>query len=479
MTFILQLRLYAKFRSNGSDIEIPDKFEGKAILSTQTAIQEIYHKGNSIGTFFSLLFGIPFLLFPFVIIYAKGARTHIRNYLRDPKHHSSLAALVSISYIFNCFVFGMDIAALHFAYLTQNELTEYANFLPINFVVIPLILFIDTVVLLFATGIVLALIILHSCKQDTALTRCFRCILYGIFCGRKLSTDVDDYQNEQKVWLLTLVFVAPFTAFGTHFTYIVIAWTQYPGHATAISLTYTLTFVYLFVTLRFLYVCLSYNKIKCDCCKVDFNCWILGHCEASCCFCVEEDDIESPPTEIAREEENERGKFNMCKVVIMIIAGAFVCGFEVWFIAGLVTLPIVEVIDDAPTYIFALLQAMFVAITGLITWKVLAYKRSDDKRPKNTLLLDNIFLATMVKACKYMYAKGESNVESPSADTDVEKAAVLLSVLIKEHKKYPIEVNKKPNRPLSMNEQVDTRAEELWEKALAQNPPESSQQSSQ
>jgi len=477
----LQLRLYAKFRSSGSDIEIPDKFEGKAILSTQTAIQEIYHSGHSIGTYFSILLGIPFLLFPFLIVYTKGARRQIRIHLRDPKHHSSLAALVSISCIFSLFVVIMDGVAIHYAYATENELTKHTNFtsegiVPLCFTAV--VFGIDMVAVGIAVFILTTLLVLQcrdschfsdSCHYTThdLTDSCFNCCFVGIFCCRKISESDDDRQNEKTVWLLTIIFIAPFISFGTHFSYIVVAWIQYPDHAGAISIMYILTFVYLFITCRFLYLFLSDNKnAYCKCCRGCFAkfgfavaCTLWGRCVDK--YCAGTGDIESPELESIDHEDSERGDFQVWKVCVITLVGILVCGFEAWFIAGLVTLPIVEVIDDAPTYIFTFLQTIFVVFTGLITYKLFTYKLSDD----------TTFLATMVKACKYIYAEGQ--VKIPSADTDVEKAAVLLSVLIKEHKstkESPKSGTDEGNggvRADEQNRKVDERADELWGKTIS------------
>lgn len=413
---LLQLRLYAKFRSNGSTVVIPDKFEGKAILSTPNAILDIYHNSSKTAILLSLLFVIPILLCPFMIIYMKGARRQIRFYLRESNHHASLAALTSISLIFSLFVVGMDVAAVYFAY-KENELITYVNFNPHNviFSFIPVVLVIDLLALLFALVIIFTLACnfcicpswckprkvaeccrcccsipatppeasrpsesvwsnckdtcchgrKNCCKFDDATDCCFSLFLAAIFCFRKLKSSDDcqngqdgkngqgsgqngqgggqneqgGSQNEQKVWLLTIVFVAPFIAFGTHFTYIVIAWIQYPDHAGAISIMYILTFLYLFITFRFLYLCLSDNMTWCKGTK------------------IKKDDIErgigSPAAETAEYEELERNNFKVWKVLLITTIGIAFCGVEIWLIAGLVTLPIAEVIEDAPTYIYA------------------------------------------------------------------------------------------------------------------------------
>ena len=72
-------------------------------------------------------------------------------------------------------------------------------------------------------------------------------------------------------------------------------------------------------------------------------------------------------------------------------------------------------------YIFAWFQTIFVVVTGLITYKLLTFQR-----PDNTT-----FLVTLLKACMYLYAQDQNDI--PSVDSNVEKAAVVLSVIMKQH----------------------------------------------
>lgn len=343
------MKLYAKFRSDGSDIKISDKFESKAVLLDQKAINDIYQNGGSVGTFLSLVLGIPILLCPlFAIVYMKGARRQIRIYLRDPNHHASLGAMVSISVIFSLFVFAMDITAIVYAYSPErNELTKHSND-PRSIPTFPLIIVvfcIDLVALLVAIVELVFLTVLEVClygcsETDTCFSCCFKCCFLSIFCCGELQTSDRDHQNEQKVWLLMMIFVAPFIALATHVMYIIVALIQYPSHAGAISIVYILTFLYHFVTYKFVYLFLSDNEAAC--CKSCTNSSTKD----------EEKGIKLPQTEMDEHVVMEKGNFRVWKVWLIIVFGVFACGFEIWFIAGLVNLPIAEIIDDAPVYIY-------------------------------------------------------------------------------------------------------------------------------
>ena len=482
--------MYARFRSTGNHIVLSDVFEAKGVVFNQSAIKELFHNRDNVGVFFSLLFGMPVLLFPFLIMLVKGARAQIRTRIRDPQHHSSLAALVSFSFVFSVFVVVMDSVAVHFAYSSENAL---ANVLPtgnnVPFHFLPAILALDGIALLIATVV---LFTLCCCRKEFQLRCCFNFWLCSVFCCRSFSNNnhcktdctaflkhclsvfkfwrycrkksthtedtsqtsrpgdtsqtsrpgdtsqtsrpgdtsqtsrpgdtsqtsrpgdtsqtsqpgsaqTDEYKNgnEQQVWLLTITFVSSFVAFGTHFPYIIIAWIEYPDHAGAIAIMYALSFLYYFVTFRQMYRFLPNNKAGCECCPGSGS------------------SVESPADEMAKCIQSEMEGFKIWKVWVMIFSGIFLVGIEIWFIAGLVQLPIAQVIDDAPRYIFAFFQTMVVVLSGLLTYKLLKFHVTDT----------STFFTTMVQACKHLSTKSDK----PKPVSDMERAAVLLGVIVHQH----------------------------------------------
>ena len=433
--------MYARFRSTGRHVIIGDVFEAKGVVFNQSAIEEIYHDRDNIGVFFSLLFGLPLLFFPFLIVFVKSARAQIRTRIRNPQNYSSLAALVSLFFVFSVFVVAMDITAVHSAYSSNNVFTmmNFSDITPFYF--LPVVLSIDLIALATSTFALLTL----CCCHDSALRCCIRFWLCGIFCCQSFSeepscrSDYDDCckdpfsclkflfccyccrnkncsccekslpqteggnKNEQKVWLLTITFASFFVAFGTHFPYIIIAWIEYPDHAGAIGTMYTLSFLYFFVTLRYLYQFLPNNMADlCSCCR-------------RCCG-SSGGSVESPADEMANYVHSEMEGFKIWKVLVMVGIGLVLAGLEIWFIAGFVQLPVAQIIDDAPRYIFVFFQTMVVVLSGLLTYKLLTFHVTDT----------STFFTTMVKACKHLSNKSDK----PKPVSDMEKAAVLLGVIV-------------------------------------------------
>ena len=108
--------------------------------------------------------------------------------------------------------------------------------------------------------------------------------------------------------------------------------------------------------------------------------------------------------------------FNVWKVLVMVGISLVLAGLEIWFIAGFVQLPVAQIIDDAPRYIFAFFQTMVVVLSGLLTYKLLTFHVTDT----------STFFTTMVQACKHLSIKSDK----PKPVTDMERAAVLLGVIV-------------------------------------------------
>ena len=444
--------MYARFRSTGRHVIVSDVFESKAIVFNQSAIKDIYHHRDNIGIFFSLLFGLPVLFFPFLIVFVKSARAQIRTRIRNPQNHSSLAALLSLFFVFSVFVVAMDITAVHYAYSSNNvfKMMNFSDITPFYF--LPVVLSIDLITLATSTFVLLTL----CCCHDSALRCCIRFWLCGIFCCQSFSEEAScrsdcadcckgpfsclkflfccyccryknssccekslpqtegGNKNEQKVWLLTLTFASSFVAFGTHFPYIIIAWIEYPDHAGAIATMYALSFLYFYVTLRYLYQFLPNNMADlCSCCRR--CCGSSGCCSCGCCD-SSGSSVKSPADEMANYVHSEMDGFKIWKVWVMVGIGLVLAGLEIWFIAGFVQLPVAQIIEDAPRYIFAFFQTMVVVLSGLLTYKLLTFHVTDT----------STFFTTMVQACKHLSIKSDK----PKPVSDMERAAVLLGVIV-------------------------------------------------
>ena len=116
--------------------------------------------------------------------------------------------------------------------------------------------------------------------------------------------------------MVTITFASSFVSFGTHFPYIIIAWIEYPDHAAAIAIIYALSFLYYFVTFRYLYQFLPNNLADlCSCwrrCCGSSGCCSCGCCESS------GSSVELPADEMAECIQAEMEEFNVWKVLVMV-----------------------------------------------------------------------------------------------------------------------------------------------------------------
>ena len=386
--FLPQLKLYAQRRPAGI-VTVSSSYQAKAVEDSH-ALEHIYNDGKVVGLFISLIFVTPFFFYLFILVFVKGARLQIREQLSSdsPGTHASLAALVVVGLLFSLFVVIMDGAALYFAQ-HKNELTasgqndHHSNNIPlVSDGVLVTTLFFDTVITLAALIGYFFLLTTECtcCSKDKwccfnfypSTTNFFRFWSSAIFCCftmHKKHTDDNKKRNwnEQKLWLFMLLLFAPLWCLGTHTGYIIVAWISFPAHATAISLMYIMSFFYYFVTFRQFYLCLvDCERLKaccgCRCCK-----------KSACCT---DDELGLPDDEKEAYETRDNKSFRLWIIFFETGIAFVLCGFQIWVIFGLVSLPFIDVIHDAPTYVYSFSTTIFVIVAGLITYKFLVVNKA-------------------------------------------------------------------------------------------------------
>ena len=450
----LQLKLYAQRRPASTTVISNDHFVAIAVEDSDV-LKDIYHDGEVVGTFISLVFGIPLLLFVLVIVYAKGARWQMRKRLASdsPSSHASLAALTVIALLFSIYVCVLDSAAVWFA-KNDNELDRDRDNSDLSlthdgFLFATVVL--DCLLTLLAVCAFIALICVEICVEycteeppkDLPYKRTenfFDCIFCCLFCcalpyGKKRDDENERYK-EQKLWLLLVIFVAPIWCIGSHIGYIIIAWISFPTHASAMFSMYTISFVYYFYTLRQFYLCvIDFHRTRL-CCKYTHptgESQQPGQSQSSGESQQMQIELESP---IADKHEYQavvkESGIKIWIVALEIPLALFLGLVEVWISYAFVQLPIVEVISEAPAYLFSLASAVLVFISGLIAYKLLAVDKSSSNGGPS--------LTQFVKA--YGFLKGKNLPPVPSTtetvaekfdnppETDAEKAGTLLAAFL-------------------------------------------------
>ena len=147
---------------------------------------------------------------------------------------------------------------------------------------------------------------------------------------------------------------------------------------------------------------------------------------------------------MANYVHSEMDGFKIWKVWVMVGIGLVLAGFEIWFIAGFVQLPVAQIIDDLPRYVSAFFQSMVVVLSGLLTYKLLTFHVTDT----------STFFTIMVQACKHLSIKSDR----PKPVSDMEKAAVLLGVIVHQNSN---------STPAGTHEVNNNDANKLWKDTVS------------
>ena len=161
----------------------------------------------------------------------------------------------------------MDIAALVCVF-GKHELHKYDIQLTSSKVSIFLMTFFDLLITFVVTLGTFIIYCHNACctkegSQDCFVNCCFR-FFCCIFPDQNVPTE-----DEKKLWILTLLLIAPLVCLASHAGYIIIAWISDPQHASSATFIALLSFFYYFISFRQLYTALrrKSNFCKSRCCQ--------------------------------------------------------------------------------------------------------------------------------------------------------------------------------------------------------------------
>ena len=212
----------------------------------------------------------------------------------------------------------------------------------------------------------------------------FEIFFWYIFPDRNVPTE-----DEKKLWILTLLLVAPLVCLATHAGYIIIAWISDPQHASSATFIALLSFFYYFISFRQLYKALR----KTDFCQL-YKALRKGiFCESKIPE-VEagkyvqprqpgqgsEQGPVSPHEEYIKELtwEKNKAKFNTGLCIWEFFFGVVLFLIEAFVIYTIGWLPFRS--TAASVDIFHLLQLSLLALAILITYKILVTDDSLEHR---------------------------------------------------------------------------------------------------
>ncbi len=419
---MLQLKLYAQYK----DPRITDEYSAKAFEDSKKdqVFTAAFRNSADIRLYVSVLIGSPVFLLILTLIYVMGARWQIQKQLNSdsPTVHASLAATTVTGILCSLYVLVMDGFALSHA-VSDNEF-EHTKASHHSLHNVPLLWITVVTFVIDAFFVLLGLNI----------------FLVSICGGYIMVLNEADSQRaaleikKQRLWLMTLVIIAPIGCIGTHLGYIIIAWLSLPHNAANVFFFYMLSLVVYFFTFRQLYLaCINSTRKSWKFRELNLKFW------------------EWPEADEAKSME-----FQYWIVVVEVVVGIVLGGLQAWFTLGLVLLNINDIATNAKDYISISTSTILAIIAALISYKVLVIHPKQDPNAS--------FYKKLLETTKYIKGNttgtaptsgaednaptrvaednattraednattpDEDNAPVPTCDSDTERAGALLGVFI-------------------------------------------------
>ena len=353
----MQLRLYAKYYRSTDFMILPDGFEAR-VSSFQH--NERFIDDNGVLLFFTFFVALPIVGCSILACYVIGMRKHLKNLLEKSDHFSSQAALLCVSQTYTIYVAIMDTLAV-----SSEGITDYMKGFIGSIVALEYLSFASIIFIFF-----LILCCEHSNQCD--------CLI------------------KVKLWFVIVGLIPPLVCLSSHIGVIIEGWASLPNHGRAVMLFYSVSFIFLFISFKKLYLMLVALKAL-------------------------------------RKSETEQGYqpmgskkshgLDFCVILVEMVIGIVFVGVLVYFARGLILFPVLESADDAITYIYAFGSIGFLFVIFLLTYVVI-YKTSG-----------GIFSENVVKFWKYFYDHNSTNssqnsIEDPCIESEADKVNALSAALL-------------------------------------------------
>ena len=399
-----QLQLYTQYRGKEGRILLQDGFKSRVVAAERQNHEYVRTDNNGVKLFFSLSLVFPVITLFLCWLYVKGARVYIREYINEPTNYPTLAALYWIGQSFTFFVIVMDALALYHHNHTHHssksstydgrdyiESTYYndSNSSDFNegtydgsnstsngledyqYGIIVFVLSIECILLFLAF---VFLLILNFNDSDKRLKYWFKYFCYIIFLDTKVEA------KEARLWLILSGLIPPFISFFTHIGYIIGGWISYADRSIAIVLLYIFVFTFLFWLLQhtYLFSVVLVRKTRKPQKKnlVIYN-QLDGVEEARTASLASVVSYNEPhhhyQTERSVHESDDKiYGFSSFSLLVMLAAVVVLNGIIAYIGYGILSLPLLESIDNVMTRIYVLGQYTFFFVVSLLTYNVIA-----------------------------------------------------------------------------------------------------------
>ena len=166
---------------------------------------------------------------------------------------------------------------------------------------------------------------------------------------------------ENKAWLLVMAFTAPLVCFGTHASFVIVAWSSDPADSSSMTVILTLSFFYYFFGFRQLYIVLASNACL-------SNTSIENNKTICCCYMYETQEA----AEELRKHHKHLENFNFGAFIIEMFVGVPVlASIQAMIIITYVYLP--APVDAIPSNILNILHLALIVGSFLVAYKLLTF----------------------------------------------------------------------------------------------------------
>lgn len=368
-----QLRLYAKYYRSMDCMTLPDFFEARV---TSYEEKERFINDDGVELFFTFVVVLPSLTCIIFLCYVVAIRKHLENVLKKSDHYSSQAALVCVSLTYTLYVVIMDTVAVIVEGI-EERMTTFLIFLVIL-----------EYMLLFLHTIVLIILSCYFWKYGSE--------------QHNLNADEGKLSHDKvKSWFVILGLIPPLVCLSAHIGIIIEGWASLPNHGKAVMLFYSLSFIYLFVSFKKVYLMLKAFKD----------------------LCLNQDNNQQQKNSYEKINSTDQKKPNtgldFIVIVIEMLTGTpILVGILMYIAYGFTVFPVLQSTDDAITYVYNLGRIAFVFAIFLLTY-IAVYRTSGSIVSENVL-----------KFWKHFYEDSNTNSLQNLIESDADEANALSAALV-------------------------------------------------
>ena len=287
-------------------------------------LPDVYHKYT--GLFFSYMFVLPSLAIIAYAIVILSKHEAIKKQMMKPEKHQDFAALICLGLTLSWYTTILDIFAV--AWLdNEDHTTEHIYYSKENHKN-------DRLKYSLIASIVVELII---CCLGEIWSFIF------IFC-QWYYKEKEKWEKEEHWSFLLFLFIPPIWCLPSHFGFIILAWSSFARHSKSLTLLYIFA-----ITMMLLVMRQSYKLI------VDIYYY-------------------ATLDNTSRKDKQKADGILVWVILLVRVVGVLLVGFFIYLMFGLWLLPVTELVEESPIYLYDSLQLIIVVLAILVSYELISFR---------------------------------------------------------------------------------------------------------